>query len=178
MKLTRTESEGQRVIVGLRRTGWLLGSANLLADESYACTAETLTRCRLCFVSKEQLKQAMETNASLSLWISTMLGKALYASMIRISERSSLSGRRRLEKFLLEMVNSLDDRDLEKAVKLPILLKQWEVAQLLAITPQYLCRLIKQMENEGLLIRNNGWLILPEPKRLLQTKIYPHIMPE
>ncbi len=145
-----------------------MGAANALSGDSYACTAETLTRSKLCTIPIDQLKKAMGSNASLSLWVSTMFGRALYASMIRISEGSCLTGRQRLEKFLLEMVDSLDDHDLQKAVKLPVLLKQWEVAQLLAVTPQYLCRLIKQMEKEGLLVRNDGWLILPEPKRLLQ----------
>ena len=166
VKLTRTESCGQRVIVGLRRTGWLMGAINVVSGEPYACTVETLVRSRLCVIPKERLEQAMETNASLSNWVATMFGKALYADMIRFSERSCFSGRQRLEKFLLEMVNSMGAPNLEKAVKLPILLKRWEVAQLLAITPQYLSRLITQMENEGYLERRNGWLILPDPKRL------------
>jgi hypothetical protein len=31
---------------------------------------------------------------------------------------------------------------------------------------QHLCRIIKQMENEGIILRKKGWLILHEPKRL------------
>ena len=149
-----------------------MGAANMLSEESYASTAETLTRSRLCVIPIDQLKQAMEKNGALGLWISTMFGRALYASMIRISEGSCLTGRQRLEKFLLEMVDSMDVRDLEKPIKLPILLKQWELAQLLAVTPQHLCRLLTQMEKERLLVRENGWLILPKPKRLIRTGIH------
>ena len=165
VKLTRTESSGQRVIIGLRRAGWLLGAVTVLSEMPYICTAETVIRSRLCFVPKDQLKQAMQTNASFSLWISMMFSRGYYSSVLNIKDRSCLSGRQRLEKFLREVVN-LDGRNAEKAVKLPILLKQWEVAQLLGLTPQHLSRLVKQMENEGLVARKKGWLILPEPKRL------------
>ncbi len=165
-KLTRAESNGQRAIVGLRRTGWLMGMANVLLDKPYACTAETLTRSRMCIVSKDQLTQAMETNAALNLWISIMFSAVCYKSMFALSDRSSLDARHRVEKFLWEMANSLGACDMEKAIKLPNLLKQWEVAQLLGLTPQHLSRLFGQMETEGLLVRNNGWLILPEPRRL------------
>jgi CRP-like cAMP-binding protein len=141
VKLTRTESDGSRAIVGLRHKGWLLGAGALLPGRSYASTAETVTRSKLCFVPTEELIKAMETNALFSKWIAMIYGREVYSSMIDISEKCSLSGRQRLEKFL------------------------WEVAQLLALTPQHLCRLIRQMENEGIILRKKGWLILLKPKR-------------
>jgi CRP-like cAMP-binding protein len=48
--------------------------------------------------------------------------------------------------------------------KLPM--KHWEVAQLVGITPEHLCRLQRQMEQEGLLQRENGWLIISGLDRL------------
>ena len=101
-----------------------------------------------------------------------MLSEALRCSMVSISERSCLSGRQRLEKFLLRLVYAQNRVDRQAPVKIQMNLKNWELAQLLAITPQHLCRLIKQLENEGILMRNNGWLILPEPERII-----PHEMP-
>jgi CRP-like cAMP-binding protein len=166
VKLTRTESDGKPVIVGLRKTGWLLGAGALLPGRPYASTAETLTRSKLCFVPAEKLKQAMETNALFSQWVAAMYSREVYSSMINISEKCSLTGRQRLEKFLWEIVQNMNTDYTDKAVKLPIPLKHWEVAQLLALTPQHLCRLIRQMENEGILQRKNGWLVLSEPKRL------------
>jgi CRP-like cAMP-binding protein len=166
VKLTRTESDGKRVIVGLRKTGWMLGAAAILSGEPYASTAETVTRTKLCFVPAEMFNQLMDTNAHFSRWISMILSREVRFSILSYSEKSCLSGRHRLEKFLWEMIKAQDGCDTKKAVKIPIDLKHWEVAQLLALTPQYLCRLIKQMENEGIIMRKKGWLILPEPKRL------------
>ena len=165
VKLTRTESDGKPVIVGLRKTGWLLAAAPLLGV-NYASTAETVTRCKLCFVPLEKFLHAMETNSQLSRWVTMIFSKEVYSSVISISERCCLSGRQRLEKFLREIVQNQNTGITDKAIKLPIPLKHWEVAQLLALTPQHLSRLIRQMEKEGIIRRKNGWLVLSEPKKL------------
>ena len=86
VKLTRTESDGSRVIVGLRRKGWLLGAGALLPGRPYASTAETVTQSKLCFVPTEELNQTMETNALFSKWVAMIYGREVYSSMINISE--------------------------------------------------------------------------------------------
>ncbi len=170
VKLTRTESDGARAIVGLRKKGWLLGAAPLLGED-YASTAETVTRSKLCFVPIEKFRQAMETDAVFSQWVAMIFSRQVYSSVFSISERSSLSGRQRLEKFLWEMTQNEKNFKANKAVKIPIPLKLWEVAQLIALTPQHLCRLIKQMEKEGIILRKNGWLVIPEPKRIWSSEM-------
>jgi len=166
VKLTRTESDGKPVIVGLRRNGWLLGAGALLPERPYASTAETVTRSKLCYIPTEKLIQVMETNAPFSSWVAKIYGRQVYSSMINISERSCLSGRQRLENFLWEMLQTQNCYETDEGIKVPISLKNWEIAQLLALTPQHLCRLVKNLENEGIILRKNGWLILPETKRL------------
>jgi CRP-like cAMP-binding protein len=104
VKMTRTESNGKPIIVGLRRTGWILGAGAILPERPYASTAETVTRSKLCCVPTEKLKQAMETNPLFSKWITTIYSGEVYSSMITICERSSLSGRQRLEKFICEII--------------------------------------------------------------------------
>lgn len=173
VKLTRTEADGTRAIVGLRRLGWLLGAAAILPGLPYASTAETVTRSQLCFVPVEQFKQAMETDAQFSHWVSTILASGVYSGVVSISEQGCLSGRQRLEKFLLEIIQGQPNLNTGKAVKIPIPLKNWEVAQLLALTPVHLSRLIRQMEKEGVIERKNGWLILPATKRLLHPSKAP-----
>jgi CRP/FNR family cyclic AMP-dependent transcriptional regulator len=166
VKLTRTQSDGKRAIIGLRKTGWLLGAAALLPGLPYASTAETVQRSKLCFVSGDRFRNEMKTNASFSKWVSMIMSRGIYSSVISISEKGALSGRRRLEKFLWEMIQAKNNCNTGKALKVPIPLRLWELAQLLGLTPEYLSRLINKMEKEGVISRKNGWLILPEPKRL------------
>ena len=167
MKLTRTESDGKRIIVGLRKTGWLLGAAAVLPGLPYATTAETVTRSKMCFLTVEQFQQEMQTNVQFARWVSISLSRGVYSSTISISEKGCQTGRQRLEKFLCEMIRVQNHCNIEKPIKIPIPLKNWEVAQLLGLTPQHLSRLIGEMEKEAVIVRKNGWLILPQPKRLL-----------
>lgn len=171
VKLTRTESDGNRAIVGLRHAGSMLGVTALFLNMPYATTAETITRSKLCFVPAETFHQGMDTNTQFSHWISTILSREIRFSLLSISEKSCLSGRHRLEKFLWEVTKAQNGPDPQGPVKIQMILKNWEVAQLLALTPQHLCRLIKQLENEGIIKRKNGWLILPSPKKLLHPEM-------
>ncbi|MGB3097143.1 MAG: Crp/Fnr family transcriptional regulator [Candidatus Deferrimicrobiaceae bacterium] len=173
VKLTRTESDGTRAIVGLRQAGSVLGTAALFLNMPYATTAETITSSKICLVPAETFNQVMETNAEFSRWISTTLSREVRSSLISISEKSCLSGRHRLENFLWDVAKAQSGFDPQNLIKIQLLLKNWEVAQLLALTPQHLCRLIKQMEDEGIVMRKKGWLILSKPKRLWHSEMEP-----
>ena len=166
VKLSRTESSGNRAIVGLRKQGWLLGASAILTGLPYATTGETVTQSKLCFVPIEQFQRAIDTNIQFSKWVSKTLGSGVYSSVISISNQNCLSGRQRLEGFLLELIQGKLIRNADKAIKIPFPLKHWEVAQLLGLTPEHLCRLVKKMENEAIIERENGWLILKNPKKL------------
>jgi len=71
-----------------------------------------------------------------------------------------------LESFLLDLIQGKMIRNADKQIKIPFPLKHWEVAQLLGLTPEHLSRLIRKMENEAIIERDNGWLILKNPKKL------------
>jgi len=174
VKLTRTESDGNRAIVGLRHRGYMMGAVPSIINLPYATTAETITRSKLCLVPADTFLQVMDTNAVFSRWILTMLSRRLRSSMLSLSEQSCLSGRQRLEKFLWKLVQTQNGYDQEKPIKMQMILKNWEVAQLLALTPQHLCRLVKQLENEGLFMRKNGWMILSDPKKLWRSEMASH----
>ena len=96
VKLTRTESDGTRAIVGLRHEGSVLGTAALFLNMCYATTAETVTPSKICFVPAETFNRVMDTNAEFSRWISTILSREVRSSLLSISEKSCLSGRHRL----------------------------------------------------------------------------------
>lgn len=44
--------------------------------------------------------------------------------------------------------------------------KQRELAEFLATTPEHLCRTLKALESEGILYRDRGWLVVPDPQHL------------
>jgi len=158
----------------LRERGSMLGVVSFTLKMPYVVTAEAITRSKLCFVPVETFNKLMDTHPEFSRWISILLSRAVRYSMLGFIEKSCLSGRRRLEKFLWKLVQTQNGSDQKKPIKIQMILKNWEVAQLLALTPQHLCRLVKQLENEGIVERKNGWLILPDPKKLLRPERASH----
>ncbi len=124
----------------------MLGVVSFFLKMPYAVTAEAITRSKLCFVPIETFNKLMDTNPEFSRWISILLSRAVRYSMLGIIEKSCLSGRHRLEKFLWKLVQTQNGSDQNKPIKIQMILKNWEVAQLLALTPQHLCRLVKQLE--------------------------------
>jgi len=176
VKLTRTESDGKRAIVGLRQAGYMMGAVPSIVNLPYTTTAETITRSKLCLVPAETFLKVMDTNAGFSRWILTMLSRRLRSSTLSISEQSCFSGRQRLEKFLWKLAQAQNGGDQNRPIKIQMVLKNWEVGQLLSLTPQHLCRLVKQLENESLIMRKNGWVILPDPKKLWHPERAAHEM--
>src|SRR3990170_2990163 len=52
-------------------------------------------------------------------------------------------------------------------LRLPLMHK--ELAQLIAVTPEHLCRLLREMEQQGIIKRNKGLVVVKDPSFLLKT---------
>jgi predicted transcriptional regulator len=53
-------------------------------------------------------------------------------------------------------------------IKMHLPLKHREIAQLIAVTPQHLSLVLRQMEVEGTIRREKGWVIVRNYQRLYQ----------
>ena len=166
VKISHVMPDGRRVIIALRKGGWVPGLASIVGKFPFPNTAETITKCKLRSFSSEQFRHLMETDAKFSSWAAKMLAGAFYGSTLKIIENSLLSGRERLERFLWDMAESTSHNGDQKNIKIQSVLKHWEIAQLLSLTPQHLARLSKEMEDEGIIERQKGWFILKDPGTL------------
>jgi CRP-like cAMP-binding protein len=82
-----------------------------------------------------------------------------------MSEIACLPARQRLEQLLWKIGEQLGESQTTNfKVQLP--LKHWEAAQLLAITPTYLSRLLAELESDEIISRMNGWIIVRKPASL------------
>jgi CRP-like cAMP-binding protein len=75
----------------------------------------------------------------------------------------------RLKRLLYEIMQDINPTSsIKEQVELKVPLKQSELAQMLAITPEHLCRLMKQLERDGIIKREKGLLILSNIQSLMQ----------
>ena len=72
-------------------------------------------------------------------------GKEILAQLGQLSG-FGLSAQQRLERLLEQLAQAVNNADGSRPIRLPLVLKQWELAQLVAVTPQHLSRLMKKMK--------------------------------
>lgn len=166
IKLVHVNDNGKEVIIGLRSSGWLLGAPEVILNEPHPATAVTLTRCNLYRISSETFRLLAKTNASLSAYLQQVYSREVYEQMMRIAERECCSARQRLEHLLRRLIPELDQRDPEKEIWIQVPLKHSEIARLISVTPEHFSRLLKQMEQDGIIGRKGGWLVVSSPQKL------------
>ncbi|HKP36396.1 MAG TPA: Crp/Fnr family transcriptional regulator [Pyrinomonadaceae bacterium] len=158
-KLVCCEEGGRELIADIRLAGTLLGLSGVIRKQNHHSTAITASRCRLMRVSAKRFMELMNDNPRLAITVQQILSDEVIKQAARISEFACLSARQRLENFIWRIIQQ-DSSTLQTETKLQLPLRQWEVAQFLAITPGYLCRLLAELESEELITRRNGWIVI------------------
>lgn len=168
VKLTRREQNGHEVIICLRPRHWLLGAASVLLEQPFVTTATTVTQCSLRSISSTNFLNLMKTDTGFSLQLCRMLSKELRDQAIRVGQLGCASSKNRLENFLCGLIHQHKLTELQDPLELQLQLKSEELAQLIAISPEHLCRLLKKMEEQGLIMRDKEMLIIKNPARFLR----------
>lgn len=158
-KLVCSEESGRELIVDIRFAGSLLGLSAVIRNESHSMTAITASPCRLMRISAGQFRDLLGQDTQLGSSVHHLLSAEVINQTARITEIACLTARQRLENFLWQITKQ-NKPDEPQSSKLQLPLRQWEVAQFLAITPAYLCKLFGELESEEIIVRRNGWIIV------------------
>jgi CRP-like cAMP-binding protein len=159
VKLVSSEESGRELIVDIRFAGSLLGLSAVIRNQPHSLTAATVSACRLVRISGNRFKDTLNHDAQLAESVHDILSSEVITQSARIAEIACLTARQRLENFIWRMTQQTRSSDQNNS-KLQLPLRQWEVAQFLAITPAYLCRLLADLQAEGIIVRRNGWIIV------------------
>jgi CRP/FNR family transcriptional regulator len=171
VKITRNEN-GRELIVGLRLPGSFLGAPAALLGGVHPFSAQTLSTCLLRQLGAEALQRIAGADHAFCLHLLRSQLREMSEDLDNASGVGCLTVRQRLQGFLWRFACSgVNGRSGPLRLELP--LRNWELAQLLAITPEHLSRVLKELEADGLVERRRGWLILPDP-RLLLTPVSSH----
>ncbi len=148
VKLSCTVPSGKEMILGFRRRDWLLGVTQVcIEDEVYPATATTLTACAMRQIPAKTFMEMLTGDIELSVELNRMLSREIKGDTEKIIALGSMSAAERLIRLLREVVSSEDREELRNKGKLDLPLKSEELAELIAVTPQHLYRLLK---NPGL----------------------------
>jgi|SoiMetStandDraft_5_1073268.scaffolds.fasta_scaffold16191_1 cAMP-binding proteins - catabolite gene activator and regulatory subunit of cAMP-dependent protein kinases len=164
-KLTRYEENGGEFIFDIRFPGSLLGSEAAIRKAPHPFSAVTATSCRLSQVTTRQFLGLLSTEPKLAVFIQSNLSAQLLNQVARMSEIACLPARLRLEQLLWKIAQHEGGCETMN-FKLQFPIRHWEAAQLLAITPTYLSRLLADLETEEIISRKGGWIVLHNPSGL------------
>lgn len=171
IKLVR-HGNGREQIIGLRTTGWLVGTAALLTESRHTSTAQTVTRSVLYRIPAPQFRRLARTHDRLSWQIHQMLSEELRLHEDHLAAIGCCRVRHRLENCLWNLCKSVDMmRANGSGLRLAIPLKNWELAQLVTTSPEHLSRVLRQLEAEELIARRKGWIEVQDPDRLWHREV-------
>lgn len=174
VKLVRAEGEGHEVIIDLRLPGWLLGAPTVITKQQHPVTAITLSECVLQRIPAEVFHMLLRTNTHFSMHVHQMHSYEVMDHIIHMAQISCLPAEHRLGALLWQLVQALELNNNSKEILLRLPLKQWEIAQLIAVTPEYLCRLLKRMQREGAVRQEKGFIIIQDVRKLWHSSEEEH----
>ena len=166
VKIISTDRAGHEQIFALRGAGWILGAASVIVQRPYPVTAVTLTDCWLNRLPAELFLDRAQTDPQFTWLVAQTHSREIYDQVGQIMGLGSLTARLRLERFLLQWVSSLASGEQGKSGRVNLPLTRVEIAQLLAITPEHLSRVLNVMEQEGIIRRDKGTILIPDIARL------------
>ena len=165
-KLVRIDGNGREQILGLRGPGWILGAAFVLVGRSHPASVVAVTACMLKRLSREAFLEMMAEQPALSWHVHRMHSREVLSQFHHMADLGVKTARQRLERVLRRLVGVTNpDHDGEE-VRLLSPLKRWELASLIAVTPEHLSRLLRQLRDDGVIRVHKGWIVIPDMERL------------
>jgi CRP-like cAMP-binding protein len=155
IKLQSIDRAGREVIVGVRRTGGLVGAEAAIMRKPHLVSALTVTDCWLQRFPTRQFCNLIRQHPDLSWRLHQISASELSQATAALVEVKSHTSTIRLKRLVLELVPELNEPRLQSSeVRLPF--KHWEIAQILGVTPEHLSRLLRRLEKEGFLGRKGA----------------------
>jgi CRP/FNR family transcriptional regulator len=139
VKLLYATPEGRETTLGLRTSGWYAGAASVLMNTASVYSVIAVTPCTVSRIPATEFSASLMQNARMMRHFLHTICNELISQSAAQAQVMSGSAEQRLTHFMRERTAAHDR--LKTLDALPHL-KQMELAQLLAITPEHLSRLL------------------------------------
>lgn len=160
VKIYALGDEGKEQIVHIARAGEVVGFRSMLSDEPYRLSARTLEDANICFVSKDDFLNMLDTNVVMRNAVLKELSKELGERAIFITNLAQKSVRERLAYSLLLLQDVYGDE--------PINLTREDLANFVGTATETLIRLLKDFKDEHLIDVQTRKVFITNKEALLQ----------
>lgn len=159
VKVYALGDEGKEQIVHIAKAGEVIGFRAMLSGEPYKLSATTLEDSNVCFVSKEDFLNMLDTSASLRNSLIQELSKELGERAIFITNLAQKTVRERLAYSLLILADIYGEE--------PINLSREDLANFVGTATETLIRLLKDFREEGLIDTQTRKIFILKKEELL-----------
>ena len=143
VKIFQRGDEGKEQIIHIAKSGEMVGFRSMFSETPYRVAAETLEESNICFISKQDFLNMMDSNPVLRNGIIKELSRELSDRADFITNMAQKSVRERLA---FTMIILLDIYEKE-----PINLSREDLANFVGTATETLIRLLKDFKEEGII---------------------------
>lgn len=147
VKLYKSGSEGKEVILGIAKSGDVLGFRSVLMNEPYSRNAEVIEDAQVCFIEKDFFTKLIQKSPDLAFDIIRHMGQELEATEGRISDFLNTDVRTRFIRLLLMLQKSYGVED-TTGMLLNVRLTRQEMAEMVGAAPETIIRILSELENQ------------------------------
>jgi len=170
VKLTWIDQDGHEVIAGIRRRFWIIGAPSVLLEKPYSFTISTLTQCAFRCISAKKFIHLVKNHTEFSFHVLRLLSQEIFNHARKLVMLGCIPSRDRLKNLLCQFISHMHlKKELQKQIKIELPLTHKELAQMIAVTPEHLSRLLNDLEKKGFMKREKNSLILLDPANLLKS---------
>jgi CRP/FNR family transcriptional regulator len=159
VKIFKRGDEGKEQIIHIAKPGEIVGFRSMFTEEPYKVGAEVLEESNICFISREDFLNLMDTNPVLRNGIIKELSKELADRADFITNMAQKSVRERLAFTMLILIDVFDNE--------PINLSREDLANFVGTATETLIRLLKDFKEEGIIEVRTRKIHVLDRQRLL-----------
>jgi CRP/FNR family transcriptional regulator len=164
-RLTKMLPDGRRLVTAFLHPGNLIG---LAVEESYACTAEAVTRMELCRFPRVVLDDLLRDYPEMKRRLLTMACGELWLAQTQLLLLGRKTARERLTSFLWSWVSRGQPANLAgQVIELPM--ARADIADYLGLTPETVSRAFAALAEDGIVeIPTPNRIVLARPEQLAE----------
>lgn len=168
VKLFAISPAGQEKIIEIVAPGGSFAEALMFTNKPYFINAQALSETVLLSVSKHSVVQEIERDPKFCMRMLAGLSRRLHGLVRDVQAYSLHSGVERVIGYLLrDLPKAGEDAAAAQCVVLPV--SKATIASRLSMTPEYFSRVLRELEDKGLIEVDKREIRIPDLKRLLRS---------
>jgi CRP-like cAMP-binding protein len=159
---------GARQIMSIHMPGEFVDLQNSFLDVSDH-NVQALTRAEVAFVSRSAIQEVVAAfpNVARAMWTETLIDASIFREWtMNVGRRDSLT---RISHLLCEFAIRLEAAGLAEAYSYELPMTQEQLADATGLTPVHVNRVLRQLDQAGLILRRKRAITIPDWSRLREA---------